>query len=280
MQDVISALLGMLPSRTSSVASLHRWYEGDIESSDDPHEVDSSIEERPRMHANRAMKHELGRHFAVPCVRWVCVVREGASCSPLPCHPTTLCRTPAASVSSISAPSGATLIVPVAASASALAVAAPSVGTSPAPRALVPFHEESSLLPYPSARLDDRDDIIELDFADTSTLSNVDAFERRRQHGKNGAKLSTKDRAREREEIECLWDVPGNVPRNVDAGLSPATVLGRPSQAQSYAVGHASESAVSPTIGSCQDQSAQRSIHASEKHRTIIHWRTGNWTAV
>src|SRR5216683_607628 len=131
MQDVISALLGMLPSRTSSVASLHRWYEGDIESSDDPHEVDSSIEERPRMHANRAMKHELGRHFAVPCVRWVCVVREGASCSPLPCHPTTLCRTPAApaaSVSSISAPCGATPIMPVAASTSALAVAAPSAG--------------------------------------------------------------------------------------------------------------------------------------------------------
>ena len=81
MQDVISPLLGMLPSRTSSVAS-HRRYEGDIENSDDPHDVDSSVEERPQVHANRAMKHELGRHFAAPCVRWVCVVREGASCSP------------------------------------------------------------------------------------------------------------------------------------------------------------------------------------------------------
>jgi len=48
------------PCRASSVATLHRRYEGDIESSDDPHDVDSSIEERPQMHANRGMKHELG----------------------------------------------------------------------------------------------------------------------------------------------------------------------------------------------------------------------------
>src|SRR6266478_4667666 len=59
-QDVISALLGMPPSRTSSVASSHRRYEGDIESSDDPHEADSPIDERPQTHANRPRKHELG----------------------------------------------------------------------------------------------------------------------------------------------------------------------------------------------------------------------------
>ena len=66
--------------------------------------------------------------------------------------------------------------------APATAVPAPRVGTSPAPRALVPFHAESSLWPYPRAPLDDRDDIVELDFAVTSALSDVDAFERRRQH--------------------------------------------------------------------------------------------------
>jgi len=96
---------------------------------------------------------------------------------------------------------------------------------------LVPFHhEDPSLWPYPRAPLDDRDDIVELDFADTSALSDVDAFERRRQNGKNGGKLSKKDRAREREEIERSWDVPGGVSVNVvNAGSPQQAGLGRPS---------------------------------------------------
>ena len=61
----------------------------------------------------------------------------------------------------------------------ATVVPAPHIGTSPAPRALVPFHVESSLWPYSRAPLDDCNDIVELDFADTSALSDVDAFERR-----------------------------------------------------------------------------------------------------
>ena len=250
-QDVISALLGMPPSRTSSVASSHRRYEGDIESSDDPHEVESPIEERPQTHANRAMKHELGDVTPRPPLRGFASSEKVLPVPPplLPSHHSAPSALPsaAASVLSISAPSEPTPTVPVAAPASAApAVPAPRVGTSPAPRILVPFHAESSLWPYPRAPLDDRDDIVELDFADTSALSDVDAFERRRQNGKNGAKLSKKDRAREREEIERSWDVPGNVPRNVDAGLSPA-ILGRPSQAQAHAVGRASGSAVSPS---------------------------------
>ena len=50
---------------------------------------------------------------------------------------------------------------------------------------------------------DDHDDVIELDFADTGTLSVqvVDAFERRRLNGRNSAKLLKKDGARERDEI-------------------------------------------------------------------------------
>jgi len=47
--------------------------------------------------------------------------------------------------------------------------------------------------------LDDRDDIVKLDFTDTSALSGVDAFERQRQNSKNGTKLSKKDQVRERE---------------------------------------------------------------------------------
>jgi hypothetical protein len=50
------------------------------------------------------------------------------------------------------------------------------------------------------ARLDDCGDIVELGFADTSALSDVDAFERRRQNTKDAAKLSKKNRGKEREE--------------------------------------------------------------------------------
>src|SRR6266851_374863 len=47
---MISALLGMLASCASSVASSHRRYESDIQSNDNLHEVDSPIWEQ----------HELG----------------------------------------------------------------------------------------------------------------------------------------------------------------------------------------------------------------------------
>src|SRR5262249_22577268 len=101
------------------------------------------------------------------------------------------------------------------------ATSAPRAGASPGPRALVPFHAESTLWPYPRAPLDDREEIVELDFADTSALSDADAFERRRQNGRNGAKMSKKDKAREREEIERSWDVPGKsaTPSIDNAGL-------------------------------------------------------------
>jgi hypothetical protein len=109
-------------------------------------------------------------------------------------------------------------------------VSAPRIGSSPAPRALVPFHEESSLWPYPRAPLDDRDDIVELDFADTSALSDVDAFEQRRQSSKK-AKLSRKDR---RDEIERSWDAPGYAAPSVVATGSPGPhpILARPSSSQ------------------------------------------------
>jgi hypothetical protein len=231
-QDVISALLGMPPSRTSSVASSQRRYEGDVESSDDPPEADSPIEERPLAHANRARKHELGDVTPRPPLRGF-----ASSEKVLPAHPSSF---PSHHSAPSVLPTAATSAPPVPASYEpaptigltppAVPVApAPRTGTSPAPRALVPFHEESSLWPYPRAPLDDRDDIVELDFADTSALSDVDAFERRRQNGKKGAKMSKRDRAREREDIERSWDVPGNttIP-NLEVGLLQPAV-GRPS---------------------------------------------------
>jgi hypothetical protein len=77
-----------------------------------------------------------------------------------------------------------------------------------------------------------------LDFADTSALSDVDAFERRRQNGRN-AKLSKKDRARERKEIERSWDTPVNgnsvATSNVVVAVGspgPHPVWSRPSSSQ------------------------------------------------
>jgi len=116
---------------------------------------------------------------------------------------------------------------------------APCVGASPGPCALVHFHHKDlSLWPYPHARLDDsgRDDIVELDFADMSPLSDADAFEHRRQNGNSGPKVLKKVRAKGREEIERTWDVHGDIIANADAS-SPQTAL----------EGHASGSAVSPS---------------------------------
>jgi hypothetical protein len=55
--------------------------------------------------------------------------------------------------------------------------------------------------------------MIELDFADTSALSDPDAFAREqrsknKRSQKKGRKEREKDREREREEIEKSWDVP------------------------------------------------------------------------
>jgi len=75
----------------------------------------------------------------------------------------------------------------------------------------------------PRAPLDNRDDIVELDFTDTSSVGDVDTFERRRLNARNGAKRSKRDEAKERNEIERLRDVPGNgITSNPGPGLSHA----------------------------------------------------------
>ncbi|KAG1867296.1 hypothetical protein DFJ58DRAFT_698545 [Suillus subalutaceus] len=84
----------------------------------------------------------------------------------------------------------------------------------PKTRSLIPFEAESDLWPYPRAPFVETDsDVIELDFADTSALSDPDAFAREqrsknRRSQKKGRKEREKDREREREEIEKSWDVP------------------------------------------------------------------------
>jgi hypothetical protein len=115
--------------------------------------------------------------------------------------------------------------------------------SAPGERELVPFETDSDLWPYPRAQTQvteseqsDSDEIIELDFEDTSALSDMDTFTRVLQNGKkhtkaggrgvngtNGAgSVSEKVRGRKkgkkerdaeqlriREEIENSWDVPG-----------------------------------------------------------------------
>ena len=247
-QDVISALLGLPPSRTSSVASSHRRYEGDVESSDDLHEADSPVDERPQTHANRTRKHELGDVTPRPPLRGFASSEKvlPSPVPPLPSYHSAPSALPSAASSAPTVPAPfepAPIVVvdepaPVVPAPRIGASPVPRIGASPAPRTLVPFHAESSLWPYPRAPLDDRDDIVELDFADTSALSDVDAFERRRQNSKN-AKLSKKDRAtKEREEIERSWDVPGSAATSVVVAAGsprPHPVLGRPSSSQAPA---------------------------------------------
>ena len=233
-----------------------------MESSDDPHEADSPVEERLKPHhANRARKHELGDVTPRPPLRGFASSEKVLATPPppLPSHHSAPSALPIAATSiapfvpapsepapSVVAPAPAPALAPAPAPVPAPIVPAPRVGTSPAPRALVPFHAESTLWPYPRAPLDDRDDIVELDFADTSALSDVDAFERRRLNGRNGAKHSKKGKAREREEIERSWDVPGkSATPNLDPGSSHTPeILTRPSQPQAHlAVGGARGSA-------------------------------------
>ncbi|KAI0263109.1 Dcp1-like decapping family-domain-containing protein [Gloeopeniophorella convolvens] len=217
-QDVISALLGIPPSRTSSVASSHRRYEGDVESSDDQHDTDSPVDGRLHPSAARGRKHELGDVTPRPPLRGFASSEKVLPTPAMPSLHSAPAILPTAASSMPAVPPAPPLIA-----APASASPAPRMGTSPAPRTLVPFHEESSLWPYPRAPVDDRDDIVELDFADTSALSDVDAFERRRRNGNgNGnGKHARKDRAREREEIERSWDVPGHMQSATPPAPSP-----------------------------------------------------------
>jgi hypothetical protein len=118
-------------------------------------------------------------------------------------------------------------------------------------RPLVPFEADSELWPYPRAPVDERnvdidgEEIIELDFEDTSALSDPNTFKKALQNGNkharggstsevvNGAakdktksrKKGKKERAAEqlrlREEIENSWDVPGpSLRHDEDTGMT------------------------------------------------------------
>ncbi|TFK41693.1 hypothetical protein BDQ12DRAFT_720525 [Crucibulum laeve] len=94
-------------------------------------------------------------------------------------------------------------------------------------RTLIPFTADSELWPYPRAPIDEEvsdSELVELDFTETSALSDLDAFRRvvqadrrdftGRENGKQSKgkkRASRKERdARERELIEQSWDTPGS----------------------------------------------------------------------
>jgi hypothetical protein len=122
-------------------------------------------------------------------------------------------------------------------------------------RSLVPFSADSELWPYPRAPVDDRshstdnDGVVELDFADTSALSDPNMFQEKEKAGKNaktkgkkkGKKERAEERVKERDEIEKSWDVPAPVTP------VPAVVNGKgktPVKASSLPLANGSKSTV------------------------------------
>ena len=145
----------------------------------------------------------------------------------------------------------------------------------PKSRPLVPFATDSELWPYPRHPLVETDsdsDVIELDFADMSALSDPDAFEKYAAKGKK-SRRSKKDQQKEREEIEKSWDFPAplRVPSPVPGPPTamPNGKAKRPAHPESAnnAVPkqvHASAHADTPEINVNGTQSALLSSLASE----------------
>lgn len=147
-------------------------------------------------------------------------------------------------------------------------------GTHGAPktRSLIPFEADSELWPYPRAPFIEADsDMLELDFADTSALSDPDAFARQEQRAKNrkgqkkGRKEREKDREREREEIERSWDVPPPV-----KALSPPPphgIVSTPLVAVNVNGKHSHKERTGSLVSQSSDDSSNsidsRALHAS-----------------
>ena len=92
---------------------------------------------------------------------------------------------------------------------------------SGAPRKLVPFEPDSELWPYPRRPLDDRasdddDEVVELDFTETSALSDLNTFLPKSKANANatggagalGKKKKKEKNKEERDQIEKSWDDP------------------------------------------------------------------------
>ncbi|KAI0314408.1 hypothetical protein OF83DRAFT_1047360, partial [Amylostereum chailletii] len=231
-QDVISSLLGLpshspasrTPSAAPSSASSRsqRRYEGDVDTSDN----DAASDHSPALYSQRPYPRSEPEHF-VPSI----ATPAGAGGSQTGhIHGDVTPKPPPRGFgigngSSHLSPSTAAAKKPDYSPSVSEPIMTPEEqaqaqekGRLTPGRMLVPFHEESTLWPYPRAPLDDRDtsddaEVVELDFADTSALSDMDAFARRQKSkGKTNGRKSRKEREREnqaeRVAIENSWDAP------------------------------------------------------------------------
>ncbi|KAI0065032.1 hypothetical protein BV25DRAFT_125061 [Artomyces pyxidatus] len=213
-QDVISALLGFPQSnsRASSVASSHRRYEGDVESSDNDHDDHASF--HGDFGPSTAYNNNLGD---VPTVK----IPNGNGVGPGHVLGDVTPRPPPREFAAVPLQSASS-------TSTVTAFTTPSTHTpnpQDNPRTLVPFQSDSNLWPYPRAPVDDRDgDVVVLDFADTSALNDLEAFDRRRRgggKGKKGRRERERDNEREREQIERGWDVPAPLVDDAQASAAP-----------------------------------------------------------
>ncbi|KAG8216529.1 hypothetical protein J3R82DRAFT_6646 [Butyriboletus roseoflavus] len=227
-QEVISTLLGLPPSRASSVR-----YEGDNEASDDgasePGSLTASI---PQLslpmtrisdsEGGKAGTRILGDVTPRPALRGfgsnISQVNDLLTAARIEQQNTDIDTTSSgAHFEPCSGSIKSTTAIPANSESTPMIYAQPRVkptstsSTSknpPIPRPLVPFETDSELWPYPRPPLIETDsDVIELDFADMSALSDPDAFEKHTAKGKK-SRRSKKDQQKEREEIEKSWDVP------------------------------------------------------------------------
>ncbi|KAF8434868.1 hypothetical protein L210DRAFT_972064 [Boletus edulis BED1] len=216
-QEVISTLLGLPPSRASSVR-----YEGDNEASDDgasePGSFTASIPQLslPTAHTSdseggKPAARILGDVTPRPALRGF-----GSNINQVS-DLLTAARIEQQTTNADTTPSDVhfqTSIAPQDSESTPTIYAQPRVNSTstsknpPKPRPLIPFETDSELWPYPRPPLVETDsDVIELDFADTSALSDPDAFEKHASKGKK-PRRSKRDQRKEREEIEKSWDVP------------------------------------------------------------------------
>ena len=152
----------------------------------------------------------------------------------------------------------------------------PSDQTKPtpgAPRKLVPFEPDSELWPYPRRPLDDRassedGDVVELDFTETSALSDLNTFLPKPKASANattGKKKKKEKNQEEREQIEKSWDDPVKMGYAVGPNI-PNEPPAKPVQLQSTSVpGVKGKNKAAQTNGKANGQLAEPSSKDKEK---------------
>ena len=156
--------------------------------------------------------------------------------------------------------------------------------TKPTPggsRKLVPFEPDSDLWPYPRQPLDDRalddDDVVELDFSNTSALSDINSLFKSKANanatngaGANGKKKKKEKNKEEKEQIEKSWDDPVKMGYAVGPNI-PNEPPAKPVQPQPAAVSNAKgknkSSPPSQTNGNANGQSTASSSKDKDKTR-------------